>query len=340
MPESTPHFLLLGQLRREYILAASDKVVLDQMGGNLLYAAGGLGLWAATDEPIGLVARVGEDYPREWLADIQKQGMNADGIRILSEPLDLRAFYAYSDTTTRHVQDPVQHFARRGLSFPRTLLGFRERGIEMERQKQLGQTSLRGADLPDSYHDAVAAHLCPLDFLSHSLMPAELRQAGVTTVTLDPGAGYMHALFWDEVPGLLPGLAAFLPAEEDLRELFRGRTEDIWEMAEALGGYGCEVILITAGARGQYLYDATARARYEIPAYPARVQDVTGAGDAFAGGFLAGYQHTFDPLLAALYGNVSASLAVEGLGPFFPLEALPGLQQARLETLTDLVRRV
>ncbi len=336
----TPHYLVLGQLRREYILSADGKLHLDQSGGNALYAAGGLGLWAATDEPIGLVARVGEDYPRDWLATIERKGFNTDGVKVLAEQIDLRAFYAYSDLTTRHQDDPVAHFARRGEAFPKALLGYRNQEIETERKTRLGVASLRGGDLVESYRYARAAHLCPLDFLSHSLMPAELRQAGVQTVTLDPGPGYMHSAFWDHVPGLLPGLAAFLPAEEDLRELFRGRTQDVWEMAEALSGYGCEIILITAGAHGQYLYDAAARVRYEIPAYPARVLDVTGAGDAFAGGFLAGYQQTFDPLQAALYGNVSASLAVEGRGPFFPLEALPGLQQARLETLTDLVRTV
>lgn len=336
----SPYYLVLGQLRREYILLSDGRQALDQIGGNALYAAGGLGIWSATDEPIGLVARIGEDFPRDWLTEIENQGLDTAGVKVLGEPLDLRAFYAYSDQTTRHQDDPVTHFARRGLSFPKALLGYRNQDFEPQRKTRLGHTSLRGSDLPEVYRSARAAHLCPLDYLSHSLMPAELRQAGVQTVTLDPGPGYMHTAFWDDVPGLLPGLTAFLPAEEDLRELYRGRTQDLWEMAEGLAGYGCEIILITAGASGQYLYDAPGRSRYEIPAYPARVQDVTGAGDAFAGGFLAGYQHTYDPLQAALYGNVSASLAVEGCGPFFPLEALPGLQQARLETLTDLVRRV
>jgi len=41
-----------------------------------------------------------------------------------------------------------------------------------------------------------------------------------------------------------------------------------------------------------------------------------------------------------LYGNVSASLKVEGSGAFYPLDVLPGLAQARLETLKDIVREV
>jgi hypothetical protein len=41
---------------------------------------------------------------------------------------------------------------------------------------------------------------------------------------------------------------------------------------------------------------------------------------------------------AALHGNVSASIALEGSGAFFSLDALPGLAQARLETLKEIVR--
>ena len=68
--------------------------------------------------------------------------------------------------------------------------------------------------------------------------------------------------------------------------------------------------------------------------------DPNGAGDAFCGGFLAGYRLTYEPLQAALYGNIAASLVVEGNGPFFALDALPGLAGARLEALRQSVRRI
>ena len=111
-------------------------------------------------------------------------------------------------------------------------------------------------------------------------------------------------------------------------------------MAEVLGGYGCELVVIKRGAQGQWLYDAMGKHRWEIPAYSSRMADPTGAGDAFCGGFLAGYRETYDPLEAALHGNVSASLKVEGSGAFYPLDVMPGLAQARLEVLRDLVREV
>jgi ribokinase len=77
-----------------------------------------------------------------------------------------------------------------------------------------------------------------------------------------------------------------------------------------------------------------------VPAYPAKVRDVTGAGDAYCGGFLAGLVQTHAPLEAALRGTVSASLVIEGVGAMYALDSTPGLAEARLQSLRDLVRPV
>ena len=92
--------------------------------------------------------------------------------------------------------------------------------------------------------------------------------------------------------------------------LFEGRSNDLWEMAEALSAYGCDFVVIKRGERGQLLYDASSKARWEIPAYPARLANPTGVGDAFCGGFLAGYRRAYDPLEAVLHGNVSSSIDI------------------------------
>jgi sugar/nucleoside kinase (ribokinase family) len=111
-------------------------------------------------------------------------------------------------------------------------------------------------------------------------------------------------------------------------------------MAEAVGSFGCELTVVKRGARGQMLYDAAGRKRWEIPAYPARPVDLTGAGDAFCGGFLVGYQQAYDPLQGSLHGGISASLVIEGSGVFHALDTLPGLAKARLEALAGQVREV
>ena len=111
-------------------------------------------------------------------------------------------------------------------------------------------------------------------------------------------------------------------------------------MAEALSVYGCEFIVIKRGERGQLLYDGASKTRWEIPAYPAQIVNPTGVGDAFCAGFLAGYRQSYDPVEAVLYGNISAAITAEGYGPFFALEVLPGLPQARLESLRQSVRKL
>lgn len=339
MNPTSPRFIIAGQLLREYAILPQDRLLLDVPAGNVLYAAVGVAIWEPQPKP-GIVARVGEDYPAEWLQNFSRRGLDTRGIHVLPNAVDVRSFVAYTSRSTRVYNDPVAHFARLGLPFPKALLGYRKDPNALDSRTTLLPTSLRQADFPDEFQEASATHLCPLDYLTHSLMPAVLRQAEFTTVTLDPGPGYMNPTFWSGVPSLITGLTAFLPAEEDLRSLFQGRSKDLWEMAEALAAYGCEIVVIKRGESGQLIYEAATRRRWEITAYPSRVVDPTGAGDAFCGGFLAGYRRTYDPLEAALYGNISASLVVEGVGPFYALDALPGLSEARLEALRQAVRKV
>ncbi len=339
MERTVPRFLVAGRLTRDYIVFPSQEPLIDIPGGNALYAAVGLAIWEP-DPPPGVVARVGEDYPQEWLDEFARRGLDVRGVRVLPDAVDLRSFTAFIDRTLRVNDDPVAHFARMGQPFPKALLGYRPPSFNIDSRTRLQATSLRQGDIQADFMDASAVHLCPLDYLTHSLLPAVLRQAQFTTVTLDPSPGYMNPTYWHEVPALLTGLTAFLPSEEDVRSLFKNRTNDLWEMAQALAAYGCEIIVIKCGERGQLLYDAASRSRWEIPPYPARLVNPIGAGDAFCGGFLAGYRRTYEPLEAVLYGNISASLVVEGHKPLYALDVLPGLPAARLEALRQIARKI
>ena len=336
---SSPRYIFIGKLTRDFFILADGNISLDVPGGGLIYAAVGLMIWEP-DPPPGLVARVGGDFPAAWLDLFAQRGLDPRGIRISPEAIDQRSFYVYTDRTTRLQDDPVPHFARLGLPFPRPLLGYHAPKKQVDSRTQLSQVSIRQGDLPPDFLEASVAHLCPVDFLSQTLVPAILRQNGFTTITLDPSPGMMTPIFWDDIPAVLTGLTAFLPSEQELRSLFLGRSVDIWEMMAAVAAYGCEFVVVKRGESGQYLYDAVFRSRWEIPSYPARLVNPAGAGDAFCGGFLAGYRQTFDPLQATLYGNISASLVVEGSGPFYALDALPGLAHARLEALRDNVHRL
>ena len=87
-------FVIVGRIAREFILPSAGQPLLDHPGGHLLYAAGGLMVW---EKEIGLLARVGEDYPRAWLKDLEARGMDIQGVRILPQGMDLRSFIAYDE---------------------------------------------------------------------------------------------------------------------------------------------------------------------------------------------------------------------------------------------------
>jgi sugar/nucleoside kinase (ribokinase family) len=334
-----PTFVIAGKLTREYILPYSGPPLLDSPGGSLLYAAGGMAVWHTN---AGLVGRVDEGYPREWLHDLEERGFDVRGIRALSElqNVDLRSFIAFNEASERSISGAVSHFARRQLTFPKTLLGYQPPDESRKDLRVPEPVSPSALDTPRDYRVAPYVHLCPFDLVSQSQMVNLFRSGSSQIVSLDPSPGYMSPGFWRDLRLVLQGVTVFQPSEEELRALFWGETNDLWEMARRVSEYGPQVVVVKRGRQGQMLYDVAGNHRYEIPAYPSRIADLTGAGDSFCGGFLAGFQQTNDPLLAAFHGNVSASLTIEGSGPFYALGVLPGLATARLHWLKEAAREI
>jgi sugar/nucleoside kinase (ribokinase family) len=328
-----PDFLVFGLLTREYLLPATGEPRLDTPGGNLLYAASGLRIW----EPnVGLVARVGDDYPPEWIAEASRHGFDTSGIRVVSKKLDLRDFVSYTESLEPSHINPITHFARRGMTFPKALLGYQppnERKIDEE-------GVLNVSDIPDQYLTARAALLCPMGLVPQTQLIAGMKRGQVHTFALEPAPSTMTPKARRVLPALLNGVTIFLTSQEALKNLFWGDTHDLWKMAEMVSVYGPEYVVIKCGESGQLLYDVKTKRKWEVPAYPSRVSDPTGVGDAFNGGFLAGYCKGYDPIEGVLYGNISASLKIEGSGAYYPLDVMPGLAEARVNVLRDMVREV
>lgn len=82
---------------------------------------------------------------------------------------------------------------------------------------------------------------------------------------------------------------------------------------------GPPVVIVTLGKRGCFVSQASGGVH--IPAHAVKVVDTTGAGDAFVGGFAAGYvRHAGDLLAAARQGQAVAALSVTkpGTAPSMP----------------------
>jgi sugar/nucleoside kinase (ribokinase family) len=330
-------YAFVGGMREDYFITASDEIHLHEIGGNALYAAVGARLWSKN---VGIVSRVGSNYPREWLALIQKRGIDTGGIKIVPQSLDTRTFYAYLSLEERADTDPANHFARLGQPCPPELEGYTTSTTGQAERDRFSPLAVRPNEVPKHYLDAQAFHLAPYDFVVHNTLPPTLRHYGVRYITCDPSIRYMQPSFTEEVKQLVHGLDAFLPSEIEVRTFFRQPPEDLWQAAEAFSAMGTLVVVIKLGPGGQYVFDNAAKRKWHVPAYPAKVRDVTGAGDAYCGGFLIGLAQTDDPVEAALHGAVSASIVIEGVGALYGLDSLPGLAQARLLSLRELVRQV
>lgn len=333
-----PSAIFVGRLHRDFLLLPDGRSIEDQMGGNALYSAVGWKLWQK-DKIAGIVARVGEDFPSQWLDELEQKGIDVQGVRVEQRPLDVRAFYAYHDLETYSQEDVVLHYARHRLPFPKALMGYQPPSPHPDSRTQSQPLTLRSTDLPKSYWDATAAHVAPVDYLTHNLLSSLLRQGLVTNLTLAPSLGYMTPTFLPDIPQILRGLIAFLPSEDELSNLFKERTTDMWEMLEALGEF-VEIIVVRKRGLSQLVYDALGQNRWFVPPYPARTICLHGTADVFCGAFLAGFCQTHDPIEATLYGNIAASIASEGIGPFFALDCEPRLPIARLESLRQAVRKI
>ncbi len=79
----------------------------------------------------------------------------------------------------------------------------------------------------------------------------------------------------------------------------------------------CPLVLLKCGAEGCIV--ATRDARTRIPAHRVEAVDATGAGDTFAGAFLARTLAGEEPVAAARYANAAAALSTTGYGAVAPI---------------------
>lgn len=164
--------------------------------------------------------------------------------------------------------------------------------------------------------------------------PAILRSArrsGLLT-SLDTGWDQHGRWMEDLGPALEWTDLLFVNREETLG---LAGTEDLDEAARIFAARGAGVIVFKLGAEGCAVWREGKLAR--VPAFDVPVADTTGAGDCFAGAFLAALARGLDWLEAARFANAAAALTVaelgatEGLRPWDEVERW--MRSARVRTI-------
>ncbi len=180
-------------------------------------------------------------------------------------------------------------------------------------------------------------HFASLQVLPEDI-PASLLPAAGTYVFRDLDMPYWDSLrnvrdrlgtvLWelqdDRIAGRWPEIAALMPMVElfscnlsEARSLFADpRPEAICDEVLATG---IKAFVLRMGADGAWV--ATPNQRLRVTPPPAPVVDVTGGGNAFCGGFLAGWLlHPGDAEFAARCAAASAAHALGQFGPANPLD--------------------
>jgi len=145
---------------------------------------------------------------------------------------------------------------------------------------------------------------------------AEARASGVAT-SLDTA--------WDSsgrwlqlIEPCLPHLNLLVPSFEEARQI-AGRADPA-DVADFFLAYGIQVVALKMGSQGCYV--KTRDQALSLPAYPVQAVDATGAGDAFAGGFLAGYLRGWTLERTARLANAVGALCVTSMGATSGLRSL------------------
>jgi len=143
----------------------------------------------------------------------------------------------------------------------------------------------------------------------------------------------------DDLKSLLKRIDCLIINEDEAR-LLAGE-HNLIKAAQIVLDMGLSVVVVKKGESGSLMCSADGEI-FVLPAYPAdQVNDPTGAGDSFAGGFMGYLAQTgrtdFETLKTAIaYGTVTASFTIAG----FSLQGLNSIGRADIDSRLETLRKV
>ena len=316
-----PRFITVGGSTIASLDFADGRHIDVQYGGNALYSAVGMHVWAKS---VGIVTSVGSRYPKREIDLLAEAGMDVSGVRRRKSAREFEVHITY-DRNGKRLYEPPQGALGLLQRFAPGLLGLMAGPMWRSMVPQ-------AEDIPTEFFAADGAMLCASEYGSQARI-AEALRGRVRTTVLDPPTLVLQP--HGTIPKGLVDLSIpdfVLPSEQELFEYF-GDGISPEEGAERLKSLGARNVVVKLGERGSMVFDEVRGSWRVVPVYRTTVVDPTGAGDAYGGGFLVGLVETDDPLQAALYGTVSASFVIEGEGGTSALRRTRPEAEARLREL-------
>jgi sugar/nucleoside kinase (ribokinase family) len=124
---------------------------------------------------------------------------------------------------------------------------------------------------------------------------------------------------WSRLEPCLPYLDAFVPTLEEAQAVTG--LDDPRDVGHKLLDSGVKTAALKMAAQGCLVVDRSGK-EIRLPAFEVKVVDTTGAGDAFAAGFIAGMWHGWELEQTAKFANAVAALCVTGMGAAGGLRSL------------------
>ena len=297
LANDSPQLVVAGNLLVDDIVFHDGRTLMGEPGGGALYVSLAASLW---DVRVGLVSVLGADYPAHAMEALRGRGVDLSGVRAMDGSA-LRSWLLYEKPGRRIIHQ---------LGTP-----------------SHATVSPRIEDFPARFMGARFIHVCPMPFEYQRGLVVELERAGAAAtesqapaggegapaVSLDPHETVRedNLRLWHP---LLDRLALFFVSHEEM--LLNGAAADPHSALRRLAGRRAgQGFLLKRGDAGGLHLDGDGGAFTPWTARSRESVDTTGAGDAFAGGVLAGRILGDSWERALERGVVSASFAIESWGP-------------------------
>ncbi len=284
------------------IVLWDGRAYMGTLGGSGSHAVVGMRTW--NDAPLGLVSYVGDDAPEPFVAHLQRLGVSPNGLVHRAGIPTPRAWQLFEADGQR-----TQVFRTSLSEFEANQVRLDE--LHAEVKQSYGFHVQRGGSIEEA-----------------TRLIRQLKAANPSTVVVFEPVDAFLGLDRAAWAPLLRECDVFLPNLEEAATL-TGEASPA-AMATALLDWGADRVVIRMAEQGIWAQDNQGH-RWRIPAVPVQVVDVTGAGNAYCGGLLAGAVEGLPFLETALRGLVGASFAIEQVG--VPEALVPGSPEAfhRLE---------